>query len=130
MLHNREFLFGLAAVGVAQFAWTLANAVLLLAPSPWVLGTVPGMVVAGVATLVATAIAVARRDEAISFGKAWLWTLTGVYLGMALTVVLLAGGRRIVFAILFGMGALLPPLAAGAVAGEVARRIVARRRAA
>jgi hypothetical protein len=128
VLHNREFLFGLGSMGVAQFAWALAGAVFFPSPSPWVLGTVPGLVLAGVAVVVGTALAVGRRDASITFGKSWLWALTGVYAGMVLTVLLSGRGgglKVILLAVLFGLGVLLPPIAVGAVAGAAARRWLA-----
>ena len=99
MLHSREFIAGLASMGISQFLWTLARIVLLVGASEWVLGTMGGIYLAATVVTILTAVATAPTSK---------W----------------------VVAILYGLGLLLPPLAVGAVAGEVIRKLRRPRRSA
>ena len=126
MLHSREFIAGLAAMGIAQFLWTLAR-LFLLGPSEgavaeWSLGTVPGVFLAATIVTVLTAIATAIRAETSS-RAAFFRILAGTYIGMFVSLVVIAPSTKWVAGTLWGLGILLPPLALGSVAGEVIRKL-------
>jgi len=123
MLHSREFIAGLAAMGIAQFVWTLARLVLLVGASEWVLGTMGGIYLAATVVTILTAIATAIRTDEVSSRAAFFRILAGTYIGMFVSLVVIAPTSKWVVAILYGLGLLLPPLAVGAVAGEVIRKL-------
>ena len=121
MLHSREFIAGLAAMGIAQFLWTLARLVLLVGASEWVLGTMGGIYLAATVVTILSAVATAIRTDEVSSRAAFFRVLAGTYLGMFVSLVVIAPTSKWVVAVLYGLGRLLPPLAVGAVAGEVIR---------
>ena len=123
MLHSREFIAGLASLGIAQFLWTLAQLVLMAGSSAWVLGSMPGIYLAATVVTILTAVATAIRTDDVSSRAAFFRILAGTYLGMFVSLVVIAPSSRWAVAILYGLGLLLPPLAVGAVAGEVIRKL-------
>ena len=123
MLHSREFIAGLAAMGIAQFLWTLARLVLLVGASEWVLGTMGGIYLAATVVTILSAVATAIRTDEVSSRAAFFRVLAGTYLGMFVSLVVIAPTSKWVVAVLYGLGLLLPPLAVGAVAGEVIRKL-------
>ena len=127
MLHSREFIAGLASLGISQFLWTLAR-LFLLPPGEdtvieWTLGSWPGFVLAFIVVTIMTAVATAIRTDDINSRMAFFRILAGTYLGMFVSLVVIAPASRWPMGILYGLGLLLPPLAVGSVAGEIIRKV-------